>query len=315
MPLRVLTPALRAGCLLAAVAAVALLCGGCGLGPGVGTRGVQLTITRDFGSRSVGLLTRKQVPGSETVMRMLERSFHVSTRYGGGFVQSIDGLAPADAKHDWFYYVNGVQARQGAATTAVHAGDHIWWDLHDWTATESVPAVVGAYPEPFVHGIGGKRYPVTIECAPGLEAACNRVSNELAAEHVPAAPQLLGTGSGPDTLGIVVGTWKQIRGEVAAELIDYGPGASGVYARFTAGGSSLALLDPHKRVVRTLGAGAGLVAATADSSSVPTWMVTGTNVAGVRAAARALTPQALHDHFALAVDGAAQIPVPLQASR
>ena len=31
---------------------------------------------------------------------------------------------------------------------------------------------------------------------------------------------------------------------------------------------------------------------------------------GSRAAARALTPQALHDHFALAVDGAAQISGP-----
>ena len=298
-----------------AVVAVALLCAGCGLGAGPGTRGVSVVVTRQFGSRSVAALTRNQVPGSETVMRMLQRSFTVATRYGGGFVQSIDGLAPAGAKTDWFYYVNGVQAPQGAATTAVHAGDHIWWDLHDWTATESIPAVVGSFPEPFLNGVDGKRYPVTIECAPGLEAACNTISKQLAAEHIPAAPQLLGTGSGPDTLGIVVGTWNEIRGEVAAELIDYGPGASGVYARFAGAGSDLQLLDPHKRVLRTLGAGSGLIAATADSSSVPTWLVTGTDAAGVRAAAAAMTPQALHDHFALAVDGAAHIPVPLQASQ
>ena len=297
-----------------AVAAVVLLCAGCGLGPGAGTRGVSLVITRQFGTRSVASLSKRNVPGSETVMRMLQRSFKVSTRYGGGFVQSIDGLAPSGARNDWFYYVNGVQAPQGAATTTVHAGDHIWWDLHDWTATDSIPAVVGAYPEPFVHGIGGKRYPVTIECAPAMEAACNTVSKELAAQHVPAAPQLLGTGSGPDTLGIVVGTWSEIRGEVAAELIDYGPGASGVYAKFAHGGGDLELLDPHKQVVRTLGAGAGLIAATADNQSVPTWMITGTDPAGVRAAAAALTPRALHDRFALAVDGATQIPVPVQGS-
>jgi len=42
--------------------------------------------------------------------------------------------------------------------------------------------------------------------------------------------------------------------------------------------------------------------------------LTGTDPAGVLAAARALTPQALHDHFALAVDGATHIPVPVQAS-
>jgi hypothetical protein len=305
----------RARAVLTALAVV-LACGGCGLGSGRGTGRVNLTVTRGFGSRQISVVTKGKVPGSETVMRMLERSFTVSTRYGGGFVQSISGLTPSGASRDWFYYVNGVQAAQGAATTAVHAGDHIWWDLHDWTATDSVPAVVGSYPEPFVDGIGGKRYPITLECAADASAACTRVTAALSAAHVPVANQLLGTGSGPDTLGVVVGTWQEIRGELAAELIAHGPGASGVYARFTGkDGASLQLLNPGGKVVRTLGADAGLIAATADTTSVPTWMITGTDVAGVGAAANALTPQALHDHFALAVDGTAQLPVPLQPSQ
>ena len=37
--------------------------------------------------RAVGGVTE-----SDTVMRVLERSARVSTRYGGGFVQSIDGV-------------------------------------------------------------------------------------------------------------------------------------------------------------------------------------------------------------------------------
>ena len=86
-----------------------------------------------------------------------------------------------------------------------------------------------------------------------------------------------------------------------ARLIERGPASSGVYARF--GGGGLQLLDPTGRVVRTLGAGAGLIAATADQSSAPTWLITGTDPAGVAAAARALTPARLHDHFALAVQG------------
>jgi hypothetical protein len=302
---------------LTAVAALAvvLACGGCGLGPGAPTKGVSLTVTGQFGARHVSTVSRSKVPGSETVMRMLERSSKISTRYGGGFVQSIDGLSGTANDTDWFYYVNGVQASKGAATTAVNAGDHIWWDLHDWSATQNIPAVVGSFPEPFTNGIGGKRYPVTLECASNVDAACKQVSKEMAAVHVPASSQLLGTGSGPATLGIVVGTWSEIHGEVAAELVAHGPGASGVYARFTGpGGDALQLLNPSGHVARTLGAGAGLVAATADTSSVPTWMITGTNTAGVLAAARALTPAALHDHFALAVDGSARVPVPLQAS-
>jgi hypothetical protein len=299
-----------------AVTAAAAALGGCGLGPGAGTGQVSLTVTRGFGTQSVGTVMAKRVPGSETVMRMLERSFRVQNRYGGGFVESINGHSGSGSRLDWFYYVNGVQAHQGAATTAVHRGDRIWWDLHDWTATDSIPAVVGSFPEPFVHGVGGKRLPTTLECAANVGAACQRVASALSAVGVPIASQLLGTGSGPDTLGVVVGTWRELQPEVAASLIAHGPSASGVYARFTgAGGSSLQLLNPDGGVTRTLGAGSGLIAATADSSSEPTWLVTGTDVAGVSAAAHALTPVALRDHFALAVQGNSELPVPQQGGQ
>jgi hypothetical protein len=286
---------------------------GCGLGPGAGTSNVSVTVTRYFGASNVGQATQGRVPGSETVMRMLERSFHVSTRFGGGFVQSINGLSGDLARHDWFYYVNGIQAAQGAATTAVHRGDRIWWDLHDWTVTDSVPAVVGSFPEPFLHGSGGKRLPTAIGCAADASSACSRVAAELKAVGVPVASQLLGAGSGTDSLALLVGTWRDMRGVIAASLIAKGPARSGVYARFsTQSGDSLQLLDPRGRVARTLGPGAGLIAATRDQVSEPTWLVTGTDPAGVSAAAAALTPSRLANHFALAVDGATDVPVPVR---
>jgi hypothetical protein len=247
------------------------------------------------------------------VMRMLERSFRVQTRYGGGFVQAIDGLSGGAGRHDWFYYVNGIEAPQGAAATAVQRGDRIWWDLHDWTATQSVQAVVGSFPEPFVHGSGGKRLPTTLECAPDVRIACDRAAAALKAVDVPVASQLLGTGSGSDSLTVVVGTWNDLRGELAAGLVARGPSASGVYARFGgSGGSSLQLLDPAGHVARTLGSGAGLIAATADRTSTPVWLITGTDPAGVSTAARAMTPARLHDRFALAVEASSDLPVPLR---
>jgi len=300
---------------LAALAAVVAL-GGCGFGPGRGTGAVSLVITRGFGGTRIGATSAAHVPGSETVIRMLERSFHVQTRYGGGFVQSINGQSGTGAQTDWFYYVNGVQGALGAASTVVHRGDRIWWDLHDWRATESIPAVVGSFPEPFLHGVGGKRLPTTLECGHGVAAACTRVSTALTAARVPVANQLIGTGSGPDTLGVVVGTWSELQSEVAGTLIEHGPSASGVYARFAGrSGNALELLGLSGRVVRTLGAGAGLIAATADSSSKPTWLITGTDAAGVSAAASALTERALRDHFALAVLGPTRLPLPLQGGQ
>jgi hypothetical protein len=299
-----------------AVVLTAAITGGCGLGAGKGTSDVNLTVTRSFGTQPIGSITRSKVPGSETVMRMLQRSFKVTTRFGGGFVQSIDGMAGSASRRDWFYYVNGIQAKIGAAGTAVHRGDRIWWDLHDWSATDSVPAVVGSFPEPFVHGTKGRRLPTTLECATDVPDACKQVASELKAVGVPVATQFLGTGSGTDSLAVLVGTWSDLDHTIAGILIAHGPSTSGVYAKFNSSGSrSLELLDPHGQAVRTLGAGAGLIAATAQGSSPPTWLVTGADVAGVSAAAAALTPKRLADHFALAVDGNTDLPVPLQGAQ
>lgn len=299
---------------LTAIAATVAIAG-CGLGAGKGTSDVTLTVTRGFGTGSVGRATEQHVPGSETVMRMLERSFRVGTRYGGNFVQSIDGLSGSSSHLDWFYYVNGIEAPLGAAGTAVHKGDQIWWDLHDWIATDSIPAVVGSFPEPFVHGINGRRFPVTLECASDVSAACKRVTAELSSIGVPIAEQEIGTGSGSDSLGVIVGTWRDLRAELLAALIEHGPGSSGVYARFAGpSGASLQLLNPGGHVVRTLGAGAGLIAASAQGATGPAWLITGTDISGVSAAAAALTPAKLHDHFALAVQGGTDLPVPLEGA-
>ncbi len=299
----------------ASAIAVAIALAGCGLGAGKGTSDVAVTVTRDFGTVSVGSASEPHLPGSQTVMRLLERSFRVTTRFGGGFVQSIDGQAGTSSERDWFYYVNGLQASLGAAGTGVNRGDRIWWDLHDWRTTDSIAAVVGSFPEPFVHGTGGRRLPTTLACASDAATACTRIAAEFKAVGVPAPTAELGTGSGPDTLAVVVGTWHDLHGELAATLIDHGPRSSGVYARFTgANGSSLQLLNPDGQPVRTLGAGAGLIAATGQSDTGTVWLITGTDAAGVSAAAAALTPARLRDHFALAVMGRTDLPVPLEAS-
>ncbi len=304
-------PATRTSLTLAALL-TALMVGGCGLGAGPGTRNASIEVTGNFGSTVYGSATERRVPGSETVMSMLQRHFKVSTRYGGGFVQSIDGHAGSSARRDWFYYVNGILAPSGAASTSVNHGDHIWWDLHDWSLTQSVPAVVGSYPEPFTNGIGGKQLPTVLDCATNVRRACNIVARALRRAGVKVGYQLLGAGSGSQSLALVVGTWKEIQGVIAAELVAGGPTKSGIYAQF-AGGGGLALFNPAGRVVRTLHGSVGLVAATEEASiNQPTWLVTGSDVSGVTAAAAALTPAKLHNHFAVAVQGTRLLALPLQ---
>ena len=108
--------------------------------------------------------------------------------------------------------------------------------------------MVGSFPEPFVHGTGGRRLPTTLACASDADAACKRVAAEFHSDRCSRRPTvLIGTGSGADSLAVVVGTWRDLHGELAATLVEHGPGSSGVYARFTGpGGSSLQLLNPAR---------------------------------------------------------------------
>jgi Domain of unknown function (DUF4430) len=298
--------------LATAIAAAALA--GCGLGPGAVPTGIHLTVSRDFGAQ---VLTRTSAPkanGAETVMSLLVRNAKVTTKYGGGFVQSISGHSGGEAggdPTDWFYYVNGIEAPKGAAATNVHPGDHIWWDLHDWSQTDDVPAVVGSYPEPFLNGTEGKRLPVRVECAAAQSAPCRTVIARLRALGVPAAVAAIGSGAEPDALQIVVGRWTAVHGDPSVTGIESGPRTSGVYARFASNGQTLTLLGGDGSTTSTLRAGAGLVAATKDDEGAIVWVVTGTNEAGVARAAQSFDARSLENHFALAVTSTgAQLPVP-----
>ena len=298
--------------LAAAVAGLGL--GGCGLGAGGTPAGVQLTVTRDFGAASLVEATAPVIHGSDTAMRLTERNARVTTRFGGGFVASIDGLGGgqvAGRPVDWFYYVNGIEAAKGAASTALNAGDHVWWDRHDWGAAMSIPAVVGAFPEPFLHGSGGKRLPVRIECIDPASPSCSRVSHDLTGLGIPAARGGLGLAEKDQSLRVLVGTWPRLRDDATARRLEAGPATSGVFARVAADGRSIALLDARGDPVRTLGPGSGLVAATRVGDAPPVWIVTGTDDAGVAGAALAFDPGTLHDRFAVAVSRDVGIPLPV----
>jgi hypothetical protein len=296
-----------------ALAAVALALAGCGLGAGRAPSAVQLLVTRDFGARVVRQSEAPKLQGEETAMSLLRRNAGpITTRFGGGFVQSIGGISggqEAGQPVDWFYYVNGVQATKGAASTKVHPGDRIWWDHHDWSQTEQIPAVVGSFPEPFLHGMDGKRLPVRVECADVAGYACRNVASRLREAGVPAGIAGIGPSGEPQTLHVFVGPWPSLRHEQSAQAIDRGPRGSGVYARFS-GAGTLLMLDGSGRVVRRLTAGTGLVAATRHAEDAPVWVVTGTDAAGVDLAARSFDTTVLQDHFAVALTAAGALPVP-----
>jgi hypothetical protein len=291
--------------LLAALAAA-----GCGLGPGAGIGGVELTVTREFGATPV-LERTVEANESDTVMRVLEGSAKISTRYGGGYVQAIEGVEEAQRgghPYDWFFFVDGIESPIGAADYSLRGHERIWWDYRDWSATNHVPAVVGSWPAPFIDGYEGRSHPVVVECKGGGRA-CAQVRQALGDAGVPIA-----SGSPSGAIRLLVGPWVRLRSDPAAALIEGGPAESGVYVDFErqGGGYRLVGLDSSGQRSHDFGPAAGLVAATRRYEAPPTWVVTGATPAAVQAAAGLLVAAKLRDHYAVATEDGKETPLPVE---
>ena len=296
----------RALVALILVAGLAPAATGCGFGQGEEQAGggATLRVTRDFGHKALGSVRLDKVREDQTVMRMLRSGFDVTTRYGGRFVQSIDGLSGkgAGGQADWFFFVNGVEAGKGAAEWEVKPGDRIQWDYRDWSGAMRVPAIVGAYPQPFLSGVGGKRQPVRVECGHVAEHACFAARRRLKREGVPTSGAALGAPGTQEVIRLVVARWQEARDVRGASALEDGPESSGVFARFSRDGETLELLDEHGNTVRRIhrGDGVGLVFALQPRPDELVWVVTALDGPGLEAGVRALDERKLRDAFAVA---------------
>jgi hypothetical protein len=170
---------------VAAAVTIAALTG-CGVTHGTAT----VWVTRD---RGANVLLVRHVPAGLTAMQGLERVAHVQTRYAGRFVQAIDGISGSLAhQHDWFYFVNGYEADRSAAEYRLHPGDVEWWDYRSWKSSMTVPVVVGAFPEPFLHGYDGKRLPTVVAGPAGF--ATRAVARLVHADRVVSSSHFVATG-------------------------------------------------------------------------------------------------------------------------
>jgi len=293
-----------------ALLGAALAAAGCGVGAGADVGQVELTVTREFGAEPM-LERSLEANESDTVLRLLEGSAEITTRYGGGYVASIDGVEETQREgrsYDWFYFVDGIESPIGAAEFKLEGGERIWWDYRDWSATNNVPAVVGSWPAPFVAGYEGRRHPVTVECEGGGEA-CETVRKALV-----RAGAVLAAGSPEGAIRVLVGPWERVREDSTGVQLEAGPAVSGVFGGFAEAEESYALigLDQSGEAAEGFGPDAGLVAATRRFEAPPVWIVTGGTVDGVREAASALVAGKLRDHYAVAsVDGEVT-PLPLE---
>jgi hypothetical protein len=319
-----------ARCLVGGAAiALTLALGACGGGGGeAATSGptADLRITRDHGHRLLASYSGEPLPAPRTtILELLRGQEEVTTATYFEMVASIDGLREQREGDDptrWVTNVNGIESDIQAIEYLAHPGDMIQFDLAHWDTSLTTRATVGAFPQTFTRGMFGERFPVTLRCERPESGACRRVDRRLRAAGVrpdgspPPSPSIPAVKQ-PEIPNQVlraevrVGAWPQLRKRRFMDRIAGGPRDSGVFARFSAAGDRLWLLDPTARRRRAEGAGTGLVAAVKPTSEDLVWVVTGVDEAGVERASRALSSTALLDAYAVAVtaDGVQKIPL------
>ena len=202
---------------LAALAVLVLLagCGGFGAGGEEGT--ATLWVTRDRGAE---VLLDVEVDAGQTLMRALGSKVELETRYGGRYVQSIDGLAGSlDDQRDWFWFVNGYEGDRSAAAYRLRDGDVAWLDYRGWEREGEARVVVGAFPEPFLHGYAGETRPAVVRFE-GSRTRATQLARRIGADSVeplgtavPNGANVLELREGPDR------ATAELLGETAGDAV------------------------------------------------------------------------------------------------
>ena len=203
-----------------AALAVLTLFAGCGGAAGEEQGTAQLWVTRDRGAQ---LLVDAEVDAGQTLMRALAAEVELETRYGGRYVQSVNGIAGSlGAQRDWFWFVNGYEGDRSAGAYRLRDGDVAWLDYRRWQREGEARVVVGAFPEPFVHGYAGETRPAVVQYEPGAESIARKLSEDLT--HVVVAPLGTAVPDGANVLEVRLGgpsLTAELLGETAGDPVRF----------------------------------------------------------------------------------------------
>ncbi|MGC8848946.1 MAG: DUF4430 domain-containing protein [Candidatus Bathyarchaeia archaeon] len=282
---------------------------------------VRLIVSRDFGSTVILQETLTLKEGT-SALEALRIASEVETMYGGRFVTSIDGFKRGErngVQVDWLYYINGLLAPVGAADYILCDGDVERWDLHPWSSLSMASAIIGDYPEPFLHGYGGDRSPTLILYSEDFRSEAERLEGHLSSLGVEAYLKPMGEASpNGDELGsfnlVVIGYFSDGIPSKLNELHD----RLGYYAYYD-GDAGLVKASDWKGDLHSFEGDVSLIQASKNpwspggtSATVRTaWLIAGATPDSVRSAVEALMEgKASNLHGLLIVDGGYK-PLPL----
>ena len=265
--------------------------------PANGNASVTVAVTRDSG-KVILLEETVAIEEGSTALDALHQVAEVRTKYGGGFVDAINGISSeyegGKQKKDWLFYINGISPSIGADDYIIRDGNIEHWDFRDWSYQQYIPAIIGDFPQPFLGGYRGEVWPTVIVHDAGLEEYARALAerlHELGVAEVAAweYSQLSQAEKEKDNL-IMLGTKDN---ELIAEL-NAAHKKLGFYAYFNE--DKLVVLNAQGEVAAGYGAGSGLIQATQNpwhpkgvgTGENVVWMVSGVDEAGVRNAADTL---------------------------
>jgi uncharacterized protein DUF4430 len=161
---------------------VLIVLAGCGGAAGEDEGTAQLWVTRDRGTE---LLLDAEVEAGQTLMRALAAEADLDTRYGGRYIQSVNGIeGDLTAQRDWFWFVNGYEGDRSAASYRLRDGDVAWVDFRAWLREGEARVVVGAFPEPFLHGYEGRRRPAVVRYEGSQARQADAIGRSIGADSV-----------------------------------------------------------------------------------------------------------------------------------
>lgn len=288
---------------------------------------VNLIVTKNFGgekmySENVGLVR------DEVGMEVMFRNLDIVTAYGGGFVNSINGLesqytffsGDERKKLDWFYWVNGILAPVGVAEYRPQPGDEIRWDYHNWGMTMFIPSIIGSYPQPFKSGAFGANPGTAVLYCDGREddaKALKKSLNDVGVQDVEILEYDSTLLDEPEKFMILLGTWEELMNYDLEDKENYLYDINrkskliGVYGQFRDG--RLNYMDFKGNIIKAYDE-AGIIYSFSSGmgATIPSWIVSGTDEAGYKMALDTIvnTPEKFDNYFGALIADGEVLPVP-----
>lgn len=299
-----------------------LALGGCGPSPGVSTGEVALLVTRDFGEEEIFNDIIELEP-KKTVLELLNEHLDVETAYGGGFVNAINGLesgytnAAEREQFDWFYFINGIMTSAGAAEYLPTNEDIIWWDYHSWGDIPFTPAVIGAFPQPFVNGYRNNNPGTLILAGDGCGDLADKFAGYLekvSVRELDVKPYEEKPAFDRTKITVVIALWEELKESNFWAGVQENRDKTGWFAEldedafYGLNEKAQRQASYHERVGAILATGMGM------GDGTPLWLITGLDKQGITDAVEVLvgSQKKLEMLFGALVHDKQVIPLPLQ---